>query len=251
MMTTTEQIDSKPIFSTLSSLAFLKVNWDLNKSGYLDNFLPLVYEVLQKLTSDPINFNELQNKIVMFFGIRLPIHVLTSLLIRASNKKVVFRNNYQFYRSPDVKVDTNFKEIQESVCNIYNNIITKFCIYSKGLPNVSLTSEEAEQLLLSFLNYNQLDLYGSTSELVLPNLAGLSDQQRFLVGSFINIVVNNDPKIKEDFNTIIVGYMLANAIFLPDQNNLQAKFHGTSFYFDTSFYYMPLDTMALHIWSQP
>lgn len=86
-MTTTEQIDSKPIFSTLSSLAFLKVNWDLNKSGYLDNFLPLVYEVLQKLTSDPINFNELQNKIVMFFGIRLPIHVLTSLLIRASKKK--------------------------------------------------------------------------------------------------------------------------------------------------------------------
>lgn len=69
--------------SLLVSLAFLKVNWDTNKTIFLDNFLPFLAECIKASKENVISQNVLQSDLKAQFGLEMPLHVIKALLARA------------------------------------------------------------------------------------------------------------------------------------------------------------------------
>jgi hypothetical protein len=222
-------------FTTLASLAYLKVNWDANHIGYLDNFFPILKEALRVQKYDVISTTELQSSITSIFGLILPIHVIKTLLIRASKKNIIETRHKNFYRKNDMIQDLGFTENQQRVELIYKTILSRFCEYAQKEFKTIISLEDAERIILAFISYNQIDIVKLEVESIIPSPPNILESEKIIISDYITKVVKQDPLIREYFQTIIIGYMLANAIYLPDPNQVQGKLGRVDFYFDTTY----------------
>lgn len=220
-------------YSTLVSLAFLKVNWDSNHLGYLDNFLPILYESIRIQEKLEISAPDLQTTINQNFGLSIPIHVIRTMLIRAHKKGMVEKRDRIFYKNPEKIDDLTFQLNQSRVEVIYKNVIDRLCLFAEVEYAIKLTKQKAEELIIAFIAYNKFDINNFSEESIVPMPRRLEKKEKFLISDYIAKVVRIDPQLREYFQTLVIGYLLANSLFLPDPNQLQAKFNRLWVYFDT------------------
>jgi len=69
----------------------------------------------------------------------------------------------------------------------------------------------------------------------LPDFPFLENKYKIIVSDYINSAFHSKPEIFEYIETVVKGYMLVNALYLPDANQTSRKFQRTKIFLDTSF----------------
>jgi hypothetical protein len=222
--------------SVLVSLAFLKINWDTNRGIFLDNFIPFLTEALKDQTQDVISVSDLQTSLNNRFSLCIPQHVIKALLFRAKGKNIVILKNHVFYKNAKSKETSNFISVQQRVQIIYDGLISDFQSFAKSEYKTYFSESEAEKILLAFLSYNQLYIYQTgEEEKVIQNIPTISNENKVIISDYIVKVSQKNPLIFDYLDTIVKGFMIANALYLPDVHITNKKFRKTKIYLDTSF----------------
>lgn len=238
---------------TITSLAILTVNWEDRKKGYLDNFVPFLAESIRHKGSEVISANEVQTSVQTEFGLRLPINIITRLLpylerqgyIRLQPATNLPRGDKHqglktYTPNWDKLQELKFQQIQQDVLRQHEELIESFISFCEKKFNMSLDAEAAEDGLLSFLTDSGLHMISMAAHAAVIPFTQDHPQKsvRYLVGAFIQHLQYTSSSALHYLETVVKGYMLANAVFLPDVTNNQQKlqkFRSTQVYFDTSF----------------
>jgi hypothetical protein len=222
--------------SIINALAFLRVSQHSKSNDYLDNFIPFVAKCLQIQKDKNIDPIKLQILIYNEFRINIPLHVIKSLLYRSSKKGYVSKVNHNYIKNEDKLNELNFDKTNANVQRIYNALINTFIEYSQKNHSLDLSDVEAEKLLISFINYNHSKIFFATPDSHQFNpCQNLNYKEKFIVSEFFTHIIKTDPVLYNYIEIIITGYMIVNALYLPDIFNINKNFKGTQFYFDTSF----------------
>ena len=234
--------------ATITSLAILTVNWEDRKKGYLDNFVPFLVESIRHKDSEVISANDMQASVQAEFGLRLPINTIKSLLpdleregyIRLQSATNLPNGLKTYTPNWDKLQEFKFQQIQQDVLRQHEELIESFISFCGKKFNESLEAEAAEEGLLSYLTDSGLHMISMAAHAAVIPFTQDHPQKsvRYLVGAFIQHLQNTSSPALHYLETVVKGYMLANAVFLPDvtvkQQKLQ-KFRSTQVYFDTSF----------------
>lgn len=79
----------------LATLRILKANWNAGRS-WLDNFLPFVAECLRTSPSPSVTLTDVREAMLDNFGMRVPTHVLGTILNRAAKAGLVVKGDRRY-----------------------------------------------------------------------------------------------------------------------------------------------------------
>ena len=220
----------------LISLAILKVNWDVLKKDYLENFVPIVSESIRLLPDDVVSLAELQATVRSSFGLELPQNSLKTILGRIKKRGFIRLENNVYYRNMDALQATNFRDVRQHVLHAHESLLADICQFSMTTYGVEWTTLEAESALQAYLNDSESDIVAATGhKTILAGAQYTTKSERFIVASYVQLSHETQSPSCSHLDTILKGRMLANAIFLPDMTNADRRFRKTEVYFDTSF----------------
>ncbi|MFC1905625.1 hypothetical protein ACFLXL_02315 [Chloroflexota bacterium] len=221
---------------TIISLAILKVNWDQQHKGYLDNFVSIVAECIRLSPHDIISIPNLQKELQSRFGLNFPQNALNVILKHVKKYGYVEIENKVYKRKSLELTKLNFHKAQQQVLEKHQSLISGLIEYCKKHFSVELKEQEAEQALQLYLQDNQLIILNATTYgTLIPTPTDTIRNAKYFVGAFVQYLQEARSANFEHFETIVKGNMLANAIFLVDPNQAQRNFRNTAVYFDTRF----------------
>ena len=227
---------------TIVSLAILKANWDLQKKGYLDNFVPILAECARILPDEIITVPALQRELKKRFGLDFPQNAISVILKRARKRGYVKVEN-NIYRRNQEKLDKlNFSQMQRQVIQMHEKLISGLIQFCKRKYGIVWNSEQAEAALQFYLQENEVCIISAvTHGTIIPPTKPPAKNTKYFVGAFIQQLQETQSSMLEYLETVVKGNMLANAIFLTDPNQAFRKFRKTEVYFDTSFLIFALE----------
>jgi hypothetical protein len=221
--------------SALASLAILKVNFETLGRDYIDSFVPFIAESLRTAPDDAVSLPALQVALKDAFGLLLPLNPLRQALQRAAKAGFVRREAGVFYRDQAACSKTAFSTTQASVTNTQARVIAALKRFAVEKSATDWSDTAAEDALLSFVGDTGLDvLYATAEQTVLPQ-ASAKGTDAFVVASFVRHCQQADPALLRDFETIVKGALLANALYVPDHGKFSQRFRNTKIYLDTTF----------------
>lgn len=235
------------ISPTIVSLAILKVNWDLLRKDYLENFVPIVAECIRQSIDDVVSLPSLREILKIKFGLTLPLNVIETILRRVRKRGYIQLKDKVYRVNREELFKLEFREVQQEVVRKHEELISSLISFCKEKFNITWSEEDAESALQSYLEENQLLLLSSSIKgTLIPVVKQPVKSARFLVGSFVHHIQETHASGFDYLETIVKGNMLANAIFLPEPNVAQKRFRNTKVYFDTPFLMSALGYAGKH-----
>lgn len=220
--------------SALASLAVLKVNWDTLGKDYLENFVPIIVESIRLSADDVISLPVLKSILKTEFGHDLPLNPLRQILRRAAKQGYVRIESGVYYRNLEKCNSQNFRDTQRKVETIYSEIISALQNFAKSQHGLDWKTEFADSALYDFLRDNTLSLLFSLNEEDLGRKNGVPKYAYIVAGFLAAARAANNFKLLEDFEVLLKGNLLLNAMYLPDTGKLGQRFQKTRVYIDTS-----------------
>ncbi len=221
---------------TIISLGILKVNWEKYKKDYIENFVPLVAECIRLCSDDVISLQALQTQMKDQFGLNLPQHVLEKILKRVSRSKYIYHEKNVYHPNRKQLSKLHYKQDRDEILRCHEEVIMHLIKFALEKYSLKWSEEDAENALLSFLDENELSVVNTTMEgSTIPEIKNPIISSKYVIGSFVYFLQTSQSSLLNYFDTIVKGYMLSNAIFLPDVYEPQKNFKGTEIYFDTPF----------------
>lgn len=225
-----------PDNQALISLAILKVNWDLEKKDYLENFVSIVAESVRLLPEDVVSLAELQEAVRRHFGIELAQNSLRIILNRAKRRGFVQQKDGAYYKNVAALDALNFRDVQHQVLSMHDALIREICAFSFKSYGVKWNTEEAEQALESYLRESGHSILAAVTQRgTVPQQSHASKSEKFIIASFVQHAQETHSASFAHLETIVKGSMLATAIFLRDPTSADRRFKNTQVFFDTSF----------------
>ena len=222
----------------IASLAILMENWDEDRGkGYLYPFSEMLAEVISQHDKSVLATNELRAEFQRIFGLKLPIGVIDSLLRRLERRKLIRRENRYYTPNREKLRNRNFSDTQASVLEKYDSLIDNMVKYCESEFSRNITHQDAEDLLEGFLAEHQVALLNamlSKTQPIIPLQSSRDPTHKYMVGSFVTHISQNQGKEFKYLETVLKGMMLANVLYLPDNKSIKRRW-TTSFYFDTPF----------------
>jgi len=211
--------------NTITALAILKVNWDIGKD-YLEAFVTLVVECIRRDKSNVVSLPELQKSINDTFGLEIPLNPLKQILKKAAKKGFLRKEHGVFYCNKEICDKVGFRDAQKKVEAIFDSIITKLITFAKEKHSLDWTHDDAVPAIHEFLRNNSLSLLYTLTEDTKQDIERIprTKKSSYIVADFIYEVQHKDQQILEDFDVIIKGNLLANALYLPDVGQVRKRF---------------------------
>jgi hypothetical protein len=176
----------EPDNQALVSLAVLKVNWDVLKKDYLENFVPIVAESIRLLPSDVISLAEVQGALLQHFGLELSQNALRTILQRVKRGGYIHLQDKVYYRNLDALSGNNFREVQQRVLAKHEALVNDLCKFGVDTYGVHWTTADAESALYSYLQECEYKvLTATTSKTMLPEASYAAKSAKFIVASFV------------------------------------------------------------------
>jgi len=239
---------------TLSSLAFLRVNWDHYKKDFVENFVPLAALLMSRRNYDAIDPKTLCQDFRDEYGLLIPQYAMMTILTRAKNRGLIERRAGIFKPSLKQINLAKFSKHAEDQVREYNKLIAEFVRFCKDVYEKTLDSESADHALLSVIDKRSLDILSGAFEPsnreqyeavrsggVLP-AAQSPKQNRYLAQSFICQVFHSEPGLASFLINVVLGHTLASALIYSDIDKYKTKLKRVCFYFDTRFLLRVLGT---------
>lgn len=231
----------EPSYSkTITSLAILRVNWEINRKDYIDNFVPFILNLVFKNSYDVIDLTTLREDFKKEYGLILPLAPLVVILKRAVKQGYLVKKEHQYLPVLNRIVDDNFSLISQNQERKLNQVVAEFKNFTKNKFEITISTEEAEAYLLKFLRNEDLNTIFNTGTIenlfVTPAIPkSLEDRSRYLVAKFLEEIWKNNHTIFSFVSDLVTGQMLAHTILNPDIQNYQGKLKGQNFYLDIAF----------------
>ncbi|MCK6580686.1 MAG: hypothetical protein L6Q98_21550 [Anaerolineae bacterium] len=222
---------------TIVSLAILKINWE-NKKDYLDIFVPLVAETIRLSHEDIVTAPTLQEEVRAKFGLVIPQNTLKTILNRVRKNGYIRLENRIYYCNREALrgLEDSFYQVQQNVLRAYEDLVYEFTEFCANVLQVSISVEESDSIFQEYLRENALILKGQNGGTVIPSAQERpSKSRRFYIGAFVQHLETTHSSHFASWETIVIGNMLANSVYLPDTTHANRRFQRTSVYFDTSF----------------
>lgn len=216
--------------SSLFGLAVIKVNWDHKHHDYIDILVPMVAECIRENQYTVVSLPELQQHFQLLFGLRLPQHVLKSVVKRMRSRRLVRLANRAYYPVYAKLNELNFSPVRHLVTRMHNDLVDTIRRFVLHHFELEWSEEDAEIALQSYLSERDQMIHSS---LIVPASTQPALGARYIVAEFVRHVVDNESPEAEYLDTIVKGSMLANAIFLTEPCNQQMRFRETDVYLDT------------------
>lgn len=225
---------------TLSSLALVKANWDTNHKDYIENFVPLVVNIIKNREYEEISPSEIRKDFSDDYGFLVPHHPMLEILNRVRKQEYISRRDFKYFpnrrklESFDLqkRIDKQNKKIKD--------VLEAFVRHVQQNYDVPFNINEAENALIGFLKKHDLDiLFASEGQSLLPSFPERKDS-KFLASKFIEHAYEEEPELFRHIVDISIGHILANAITFSEQKGLEGSLSETSIYFDTGFIFRVL-----------
>lgn len=225
------RVESSVSESVCISLALLKAQSDFGKD-YIDNFVPLVRECLRLDPADVVSLPEMQQLLQKEFLLRLPASIVETILKRLKSQGALKRESGSYIKVRGRLDDDRFQRCRQDVLRMYHDLVQSFQRDAAERFSVSLDTEQAEVALEAFIGENQLNLLSDTVErLELRHES--NPNRRYLVARYVCRIAHERAYEWECFEAVHQGYLLANAVYLPDMSQARRRFTHTDVYCDT------------------
>jgi len=133
-------------------------------------------------------------------------------------------------------LEDSFYKVQQNVLRAYEELVSEFTEFCANVQQVSISVEKSDSIFQEYLRENALILKAHNRGTVIPSAQERSSKsEQFYIGAFVQHLETTHSSHFASWETIVVGNMLANSVYLPDTTNPHRRFHKTSVYFDTSF----------------
>lgn len=220
----------------ITSLAILKVNWDILRKDHIENFVPFVIEALRNTPNKVVSLQELQNTISEHFGFEIPQAVLKSILDRTKKRGFVKVAN-KVYEKIDGKLEeSDFRRVREDIIREHEALIQKMIDFCNQTYGESLAPDKANETLVEYINLSGMKILGDILSGEPASLTHeLNEKKKFFIGAFISHLLKMDPLGLSYLEKIIKGSAFYTALFLPDIGKIQQCFVKVDIYLDTPF----------------
>lgn len=222
--------------SIITSLAILKVNFDELQKDYIENFVPLVAEAIRVLDDDYITTPTVKDKLIQLFKIDLPQNVIKTLFRRLEKYNYITQEYRVYKRNLEELNKLNFRDKQQKILAQHESLIKSMIVFVEEKFKMTWLEEEAESNLQLYLKeYNLILLKSFKEGIALEEPRPEFPKNFYIIGSFIKHLQDSYSSNFNYLESIIVGDMLANAMYLPNPSQAIQKFKGTEIYLDTTF----------------
>ncbi len=220
----------------ISSLAILKVNRDIQRSDYIENFVPFVAQCISILKPAVISSSDIQAKMLNEFGFNIPLNVIDYIIKRAAKRKYIKPDGHVYVPNFDELNKLKFESLRQAVLRDHTALVDKLSKYVFDKHNTIWTIEQAEEALLSYINQFDVDILASSvtgKPIVKSPIQSTGERYFNLIRFFIKHLYETDQQGFQFLETVIKGHMLANALLFPDPNSISQKFKRATVYCDT------------------
>ncbi len=217
---------------TLTSLAMLKVNADVEGRDYIDYVVPFVSYGLEHEQPDPVTSLETQEILIKEFGLRIPSQVLELVLRRLAKRGLLRRGEGTFHVANKITaLDIEFKRVDAR--RRLNLVVTALIEFVNNTFDTEWKPDNATRAITGYLSHFSIDFLRSYAQgSALPEVKA-DQRELFLVNSFVSHIQTRLPEIFDSFIVLVKGHMLANALICPDLDSLSRKFSNLTFFLDT------------------
>lgn len=222
---------------TISSLALLKVNWDIpsRRQDFIDIFLPFVATLIVRKNYNDIDANTLCRDFEAEYGFKIPYHPMITILSRASDKGYIWKSilwQYTPNKEELRKIDiSNSAQEQERK---YQKVLTMFTQFCESKYTEEISELEAENALLTFLKDHDLDILfiNPNTDTILPDVSSLITHE-YMLNKFIIDCSKSEPEIFNFIVDMTIGHIFANTMLCRELDKYQGDLSNCKFYLDT------------------
>src|SRR5262249_29876191 len=125
---------------------------------YLENFVPIVGEVVRLAKINEVSVPAVQTDIKKSFGLQIPQNGIKAILRRLQKRGYIKSKNQIYTRDLDALSKLNFHETQQQVLRMHESLITHLQKFSEERFGISFTQEEAENAFQEYIQDNQLSI---------------------------------------------------------------------------------------------
>lgn len=221
---------------SILSIAILKANWDVKHIDYVENFIPFFLHLINIKKYEEIKIEIIKTDFEKEFGLRIPYHPVEMILIRIKNKGYLTQGNQKFYIKDLSAYHDNFSEIRDQQIRELSTVTSELIDFCKKNYSVDISTESAENCLLSFFKEDELSLLSSINQpTALPHVEG-SKTDKFYTAKFIQYAKEKNQTTFGFLVNLSVGAALADAIvYGQDFQKFGGKFQNLNLYLDTGY----------------
>ena len=224
---------------SLVSLSVVTAMWEQRHHDYLDNFVPFVATLLdlrqiRRIENDEIKFfcDAFQNE----FELIIPFHPMNAILRRCVKRRLLKRENHGFTANEKVIFDQSFKLVRGAFVRKEEQFLRRFREFCDSEFGLTITSEESEDALLSFLRYHDIEVlfasYDTQTALPPRNPKG-NKRIAYALSKFLIDAHTSRPDLFRTLCDIALGHMITAAILLEDYDWAGDTVRGANLYLDT------------------
>ena len=229
-------IESKESIITPALLtAFLeKENKDI-----LNILLPFVLYLLPQSKDELIDIDSIVLELENRFGFKnIPSNVVCKLLERAKKQeKYVYKKNKNYYVDK-LYNRSDFNNKKTSISEKIEKVMKSLCEFLKEEGyDKDVTQEQAQEYLLTFLNYYNYTLYDNVERIRTVTVSTNEERSNFWIARYVLKEYEQDSCNYEYILDLIKGILVAKAITYcayEHKGEVGEKIKNTEFYFDTS-----------------
>ena len=213
--------------------------WEQRHHDYLDNFVPFVATLLDLRGIRRIERDDVKSLCDYFaeeFELIIPFHPMHSVLNRCVKRRLLRRDSGGFTAHETVVYDQSFRLSRGEFVRKEEQLLGSFREFCKTTFDLSISIDEAEDALLSFLRYHDIEiLFAShdTRTALPPRKPRRNKHSRYALSKFIIEAHTSRPDLFRTLCDIALGHMITAAILLEDYDWSGDTVRGTDLYLDT------------------
>lgn len=228
----------------LATFSLLSTQWQKYNKSYLDNFVPLFATLLVENTIS--NFAQkdyviLAEDFKKLFSLYIPAYLISSLVAKLLSLHFIKKERDVFIvdRTAIIKHGFYIKEEIDSCSNKQNKISAEFIKYCSEKYNKTITKDEANKIILSFIKENDTDIVFTEIK------TDSTSEELFLVGKYVSSLFVEQPDLYKDFVNFAIGSIAFHAMYLAPIESESESLKKCVFFLDSSFIFplLGIDSM--------
>jgi hypothetical protein len=221
--------------NSLIGYAILAVNINSNNSTFIDYFVPMVSETLRVSPKEYITVEDINADLFKSFGVRIPFHVIRTILNKLRKKRHIGYDAASRSYKPNrlVLEKSNFNEKQMQTLVNHQILVSELKDFLSGF-SLEVTLDEAEKYFEEFLEETG---YSPFYDGKVDFSESEVDRKKriYLVARFIKKTEADFSPTFKYYESIVMGNMLATAMYYTEPDKVQQKFNRTEIYLDAPF----------------
>jgi hypothetical protein len=215
------------------TVAFLKAQLD-GGSDHLGIFMPLVLDVLGKMSSQSCTAQDVKEALAEDHGVEMPQPTVATLLKRATKAKYLYRESGRYWRNPAHALPiSNVSKEKVQISEGQQRFAAALRSHAARRGLLLESTDAAMELLFRFLEEEQVAMLLGSSPISCTN-GDPSARERAVVAEFVQDSVKDDPALLSVLRGMLEGLVLYHAAFLPDLNFATRRFKDLRVVFDST-----------------